>query len=74
MLAKNLNDNACCLNERGACEFFASKLAPTGANATSGILTIKRAADNFSRYNRRLFHLVRVFFSPVGSEKTHAHR
>ncbi len=29
MLAKNVNDNACSLNERGACEFFASKLAPT---------------------------------------------
>ncbi|MBM9487389.1 hypothetical protein JBE38_15765 [Pseudomonas sp. ICBG1301] len=28
MLAKNVNDNAGCLNERGACEFFASKLAP----------------------------------------------
>ncbi|MDF2792804.1 MAG: hypothetical protein K0S85_557, partial [Pseudomonas orientalis] len=23
MLAKNVNDNACFLNERGACEFFA---------------------------------------------------
>ncbi|QXH81075.1 hypothetical protein [Pseudomonas salmasensis] len=29
MLAKNFNDNACLLNERGAFEFFASKLAPT---------------------------------------------
>jgi len=29
LLAKNLNDNACFLNQRGACEFFASKLAPT---------------------------------------------
>ncbi|RZI24036.1 hypothetical protein EUX53_11395 [Pseudomonas orientalis] len=29
MLAKNLNDNARFLNQRGACEFFASKLAPT---------------------------------------------
>ncbi|AZE92116.1 hypothetical protein C4J97_5464 [Pseudomonas orientalis] len=29
MLAKNVNDNACFLNERGAWEFFASKLAPT---------------------------------------------
>ena len=25
LLAKNVNDNACFLNERGACEFFASK-------------------------------------------------
>ncbi|TKK14791.1 hypothetical protein PflCFBP13510_01220 [Pseudomonas fluorescens] len=31
MLAKNVNDNACFLDERGACEFFASKLAPTKA-------------------------------------------
>ncbi len=29
MLAKNVNDNACFLNKRGVCEFFASKLAPT---------------------------------------------
>ena len=29
LLAKNVNDNACFLNERGVCEFFASKLAPT---------------------------------------------
>ena len=29
MLAKSFNDNACLLNERGAFEFFASKLAPT---------------------------------------------
>ncbi len=28
-LAKNVNDNACFLDERGACGFFASKLAPT---------------------------------------------
>jgi len=25
LLAKNVNDNACFLNERGVCEFFASK-------------------------------------------------
>ena len=30
MLAKNVNDNACILDERGVFEFFASKLAPTG--------------------------------------------
>ncbi|CAN2972592.1 hypothetical protein METHPM2_200056 [Pseudomonas sp. PM2] len=30
MLAKNVNDNAGFLSERVACEFFASKLAPTG--------------------------------------------
>ena len=29
LLAKNVNDNGCFLNQRGACEFFASKLAPT---------------------------------------------
>ncbi|RZI26656.1 hypothetical protein EUX53_05525 [Pseudomonas orientalis] len=29
MLAKNVNNNACFLNERCACKFFASKLAPT---------------------------------------------
>ncbi|AZE58928.1 hypothetical protein C4K02_0536 [Pseudomonas synxantha] len=29
LLAKNVNDYACFLNKRGACEFFASKLAPT---------------------------------------------
>ena len=29
MLAKNVNDTACFLNHRGACAFFASKLAPT---------------------------------------------
>ncbi len=30
MLAKNVNDNAGKLDERGALRFFASKLAPTG--------------------------------------------
>jgi len=29
LLAKNVNDNAFILKERGALEFFASKLAPT---------------------------------------------
>ncbi len=29
MLAKNVNNKACFLSERGDCEFFASKLAPT---------------------------------------------
>ncbi|KAA6166677.1 outer membrane lipoprotein carrier protein LolA, partial [Pseudomonas veronii] len=28
VLAKNVNDGAHILDERGACEFFASKLAP----------------------------------------------
>ena len=29
LLAKNVNDNACFLNERGVWAFFASELAPT---------------------------------------------
>ncbi len=37
MLAKNVNDNAGGLNKRGACEFFASKLAPTVRQASSYI-------------------------------------
>ncbi|CRM53841.1 hypothetical protein [Pseudomonas sp. 31 R 17] len=35
LLAKNVNDNAYFLNERGACEFFASKLAPTDGGVRS---------------------------------------
>ncbi|CAD0264364.1 hypothetical protein HBO43_23140 [Pseudomonas veronii] len=37
MLAKNVNDNACILDDRSVFEFFASKLAPTSGilNATS---------------------------------------
>ena len=38
MLAKNLNDNARFLNKRGACKFFASKLAPTKSVARRYIL------------------------------------
>jgi hypothetical protein len=34
LLAKDVNDNACCLNERVALETFASKLAPTGIAGT----------------------------------------
>ncbi|KAA0967843.1 hypothetical protein FQ185_21465 [Pseudomonas sp. ANT_H12B] len=30
LLAKDVNDNACRLNERGVRMFFASRLAPTG--------------------------------------------
>jgi hypothetical protein len=30
MLAMDVNDNACCLNERVVPAFFASMLAPTG--------------------------------------------
>ncbi|PMU11471.1 hypothetical protein C1Y11_07100 [Pseudomonas sp. FW305-20] len=29
LLAKDVNDNACCLNERGVQTSFASRLAPT---------------------------------------------
>ena len=38
MLAKNHNDDACCLIERGMLKFFASKLAPTGVcGESSGV-------------------------------------
>ncbi|POA73356.1 hypothetical protein C1890_27280 [Pseudomonas sp. DP16D-R1] len=30
MLAMDVNENACCLDERGVLEFIASRLAPTG--------------------------------------------
>jgi|GEM_PF-3526327 len=30
LLAMDVNDDACCLAKRGACEFIASGLAPTG--------------------------------------------
>ncbi|CRM22229.1 hypothetical protein [Pseudomonas sp. 28 E 9] len=43
MLAKNVNNNACFLNERGACEFFASKLAPTEGGG--GLLPIAMSID-----------------------------
>jgi hypothetical protein len=33
LLAKNVNDNAALLDNRAACQFFASKLAPTRAAA-----------------------------------------
>ena len=42
MLAKNVNDNACFLDERGAFGFFASKLAPTGGGVSVGPLFGKR--------------------------------
>ncbi len=32
LLAKDVNDNACCLNERGVRTSFASRLAPTGTS------------------------------------------
>jgi hypothetical protein len=37
-----VNDNACCLNERGACWFFASKLAPAPAlRVMTALLALK---------------------------------
>ncbi|PMX22200.1 hypothetical protein C1Y26_14315 [Pseudomonas sp. MPR-R2A7] len=47
MLAKNLNDNACVLNELGACEFFASKLAPTKS--------LQQAPSHIRNFTRRYF-------------------
>src|SRR5476651_1889392 len=38
LLAKNVNDNACEQDTRGALEFFASKLAPTGGADGAGYL------------------------------------
>ncbi len=43
MLAKNLNDDACGLNQRGAGEFFASKLAPTKSLARPGFFALQEA-------------------------------
>ncbi|AZE90699.1 hypothetical protein C4J97_4016 [Pseudomonas orientalis] len=41
MLAKNVNEYAGFLNERGACKFFASKLAPTEGPPPTGDLYSK---------------------------------
>ncbi|MEX5511015.1 hypothetical protein, partial [Pseudomonas paralactis] len=52
LLAKNVNDNACLLNQRGACEFFASKLAPTGIRASSlatGSAAHQSGVDTYAR-------------------------
>jgi hypothetical protein len=38
LLAKNVNDDAGCLNKRGEFAFFASKLAPTGLRARLAVL------------------------------------
>ena len=47
MLAKNHNDNAYSLRERGACEFFASKLAPTrGSEPGVGLVHEDRNQDD----------------------------
>ncbi|MNF14059.1 hypothetical protein [Pseudomonas fluorescens] len=35
MLAMVANDNACILDERGAADFFASELAPTGESEST---------------------------------------
>ncbi|NCE92066.1 hypothetical protein DK871_18585 [Pseudomonas sp. L13] len=45
MLAKNVNDNAGFLNKRGACEFFASKLAPTTGHARAHIFARDRPVE-----------------------------
>ena len=54
MLAKNVNDNACFLIERGACEFFASKLAPTKSHLGSSrfFAGSLRVLDDISYLNR----------------------
>ncbi|AZE65196.1 hypothetical protein C4K01_0984 [Pseudomonas synxantha] len=43
MLAKNVNDYASIQDARGACVFFASKLAPTGGGTD---ITITRKKNN----------------------------
>ena len=45
MLAKNINDNAGFLNKRGACEFFASKLAPTTGHVRAHIFARDRPVE-----------------------------
>ncbi len=42
MLAKNVNDTACFLNKRGACDFFASKLAPT--KSLEGVIPVDKTS------------------------------
>ncbi|TFF06794.1 hypothetical protein EXW72_24365 [Pseudomonas sp. BCA14] len=47
LLAKSLNDYTCCLNAHGACEFFASKLAPTlGLDRRSSVSKKASATGN----------------------------
>ncbi|EUB74367.1 hypothetical protein PMI27_000543 [Pseudomonas sp. GM41(2012)] len=40
LLAKDVNDYACCLNERGVLTFFASRLAPTGTSECRELLIL----------------------------------
>ncbi|WP_193059221.1 hypothetical protein, partial [Pseudomonas sp. K8] len=47
LLAKNVNDNACILDERGVFEFFASKLAPTGVCVWGGLFEGGGWAEEF---------------------------
>ncbi len=50
LLAKNVNDNACILDERGVFEFFASKLAPTGVwvcGCVGGVIRGRGRAEEF---------------------------
>ncbi len=44
MLAKNVNDNAGLLIQRGVLRFFASKLAPTGGGV---LIQVSRSAGAF---------------------------
>ncbi|WP_392890762.1 hypothetical protein ACF6ZU_04825 [Pseudomonas migulae] len=43
LLAMDVNDDPGCLDERGVCAFFASKLAPTGDRRTLLIFTTDQA-------------------------------
>ncbi|KRP69041.1 hypothetical protein TX23_24240, partial [Pseudomonas paralactis] len=57
MLAKNVNDNACFLNKRGAFEFFASKLAPMYGLAPTVNPLFKHwypVASMYQAYSRKL--------------------
>ena len=40
LLAKDVNDNACCLNERGVLTFFASRLTPIGTSGCRELLIL----------------------------------
>ena len=46
LLAKNVNDKACFLNERGAGKFFASKLAPTALTLAQPVV-MQRTRSRF---------------------------
>ena len=50
MLAKNVNDNARFLNERGVCQFFASKLAPTVSGEPLGNIASQNRNNIATKY------------------------